>query len=209
MKEFKFVDVETLNLDAIEDLPSLILDSEQEYTKQVAEIAKVICNNANLKIILLAGPSASGKTTTSNILKLNLEMLGKKVVTVSLDNFFLPRDKTPKLPDGSYDFESIDALNLPRLNQFVDELIENGVSRMPKFNFLTGNPDDNAIEITADSNTIIIFEGLHALNPEIIKHNKDKVFKIYINLYTNYIYNNELCLKYDDIRFLRRLTRDF
>lgn len=203
------VDIEKLNFEAINNLSSLILENERQYTLQVAGIAKQIANNNKIKVVLIAGPSASGKTTSSNILKLNLEMLGKKVVTISLDDFFLPRDKTPRLADGSFDFENVKSLDLAKLNNFIDELLSNGTSKMPKFNFLDGKPEEHEMEISIDEKTILIFEGLHALNPEVVKHNPENIFKIYINLTNDYSLEGKTILSFKEVRLLRRITRDY
>lgn len=204
------LNVNNLNNEAIENLSSLILDSENFYTNQIAEIAKFITRKeSNIKIILLAGPSAAGKTTTSSLLRLHLGMLGKRVVVISLDDFFLSRKLTPRLPDGSYDFENINSINLPKLNKFLDEIIETGKSHAPKYNFITGEPDPVEEEILIDSNTILIFEGLHALNPKLIKHNQDKACRIYIALSSNYVNEDETILSAKDVRLIRRITRDY
>ena len=131
------------------------------------------------------------------------------VVIVSLDDFFYPREQSPRLADGSYDFESIRAINLNKLNKFLDTLIKTGVSYKPKFNFITGMAEPIEEEIRIDDNTIIIFEGLHALNPSLITHNADKAAKIFINLNLDYVINGKTILSAQDVRLIRRITRDY
>ena len=203
------IEINDLNQEAINSPHSLILESENFYTHQISEISKNLANNKNIKVVLLAGPSSAGKTTTSSLLKLNLGMLGINVVIVSLDDFFYPREQSPRLADGSYDFESIRAINLNKLNKFLDTLIKTGVSYKPKFNFITGMADPIEEEIRIDDNTIIIFEGLHALNPSLITHNADKAAKIFINLNLDYVINGKTILSAQDVRLIRRITRDY
>ncbi|MBO4412979.1 MAG: nucleoside kinase [Clostridia bacterium] len=202
-----YIDIEKLNLNAINNLPDLILEDENSFSNQIANISKEICKNPNIKIILLAGPSASGKTTSSSLLSLNLKMLGKKVLSISLDNFFLAREKTPKLPDGSLDFECLQALDLPYLKKFINDLLTKNSAKMPIYNFLKGKPEEEKEDIVVDNNTIIIFEGLHALNPAIIENNKS-VLKLYISLNSDYVLDGKVVLSAQDVRLMRRITRD-
>lgn len=202
------IDIEQLNLTAIDNLSDLILESENFFNNQIAQICKQVCLNDEIKIILLAGPSASGKTTTSNLLALHFGMLGKRVVTISLDNFFVSRDNTPKLADGSYDFECLEALDLKLLNEFINDLLTKKYAHMPIFNFLTGERDEISEEIVVDDDTIIIFEGLHALNPKLI--NSDKNFlKLFIEPNSDFTINDEIKLSALNVRLLRRITRDY
>lgn len=203
------IDIEKLNFDAIENLSDLILESENYFNNQIAEICKKVCKNEKIKIILLAGPSAAGKTTTSNLLALHFGMLGKRVVTISLDNFFVSRELTPKLPDGTYDFECLEALDLKLLNEFIDDLLNKKCAHMPIFNFRTGRQEKKKEEIVVDDNTIIIFEGLHALNPKLISNSEYHFMKLYINLNENFALKDEVKLTSQDVRMLRRITRDY
>ena len=204
----KIINVNELNLNAKENLPKLVLDSENFFNKQIATICKDATLNKNLKIVLLAGPSAAGKTTTSNLLKLNFEKFGKRVVIISLDNFFLARAETPKLPDGSYDFESINALDLKCLNNFVKDLLQKQKALIPIYNFKTGKREKVLEEIAVDGNTIIIFEGLHALNPNLIEQNESEFLKLYIMPNSEFEIDGKVILNSESIRMLRRITRD-
>lgn len=203
------IDIEKLNLDAIENQSNLILESENSFNNQIAEICKKVCQNDSIKIILLAGPSAAGKTTTSNLLALHFGMLGKRVVTISLDNFFVERDKTPKLPNGEFDFECLEALDLKQLNEFIDDLLIKKYAHMPIFNFRTGKQEEKKEEIIVDDNTIIIFEGLHALNPKLITNSNYNFLKLYITLNSDFVLNNQIKLSAKQVRMLRRITRDY
>lgn len=204
----KKINIEKLNLNAIENLPDLILESENFFNSQIATICKEAVKNTQLKFVMLAGPSAAGKTTTSSLLSLNFKLLGKRVVIISLDNFFLPRLKTPKLPDGSFDFESVKALDLKYLNKFVKDLLTKKMAFMPIYNFKTGKPEKNMEKIVVDDNTIIIFEGLHALNPDLIKQNSNEFLKLYIMPNSEFENDGEIVLNSESIRMLRRITRD-
>ncbi|MBO7527059.1 MAG: nucleoside kinase [Clostridia bacterium] len=211
LHEFKrqVFDLDKVNFLAEENLGKLIKDSEEIYKKQMDEIATEIAENGQYKIILLAGPSSSGKTTSSNLIRDRLYKHGYNSQVVSLDDFFVNRDKTPRLKNGDYDFESIKALDLEYLNKFIDDIFEKGEADMPEFDFLTGNRKSEYKRIKVDDKTILIIEGIHALNPIAFNKHRENMYKIYICLNTNFMEEDNLVIPAQKLRLMRRLIRDY
>ena len=183
--------------------------SEALHEKKIAQIADEICRNNDTKIILIAGPSSSGKTTFAQRLGIQLKVNGKKPIAISLDDYFVDRENTPLNPDGTYDFESLQAVDLEQLNMDLLKLIEGQSIELPKFNFLTGKREWSGKVITVDEDHPIIIEGIHGLNPELTYEIPEKnKFKIYISALTqlNLDYHNRIATT--DIRLIRRMVRD-
>lgn len=204
---------ETFTLEKLNELATtnptlLIKDAEDLYHKQINDVVNDITKQDEYKIILLAGPSSSGKTTTSNLIRAGLKANDYDSLVISLDDFFLDRDRTPLLPNGDYDYENIKALDLDYLNQFVDDLFETGTALMPEYDFVTGSRKKEYKQITMKDNTMIIFEGIHALNPILFKKHNDSMYRIYICVNTNFDYNDELLIPAQKVRLMRRLIRD-
>ena len=200
--------LEKLNELAITNTQLLIKDAEDLYHKQINDVVSDITKKGTYKIILLAGPSSSGKTTTSNLIRAGLKDNGYDSLVISLDDFFLNRDKTPHLPNGDYDYENIKALDLDYLNKFVDDLFATGTALMPEYDFVTGSRKKEYKQITLTQNTVIIFEGIHALNPILFKKHSDAMYRIYICVNTNFDYNDQLLMPAQKVRLMRRLIRD-
>lgn len=208
--ERKNLDIDFINENAKINLNKLIKESEIYYIDQVNEIIKEITNpNKKIKIILISGPSSAGKTTTSSLIRLGLSKKNINSIVISLDNFYINRKDTPKFLDGSYDFENINTLDLSYINKFIDKLLKNHKAKMPIFNFVTGEREKRHVDVEIDNNTMIIIEGLHAFNPNLIKNHESELYKVYLSLNANYVKNNDLLLPAKQIRLLRRITRDF
>ena len=186
----------------------LISDSEILYKKQIDEIASQIITNGNYKLVLMAGPSSSGKTTSSNLLRAKLADAGYESIVISMDDFFLDRENTPHLPNGDYDYENVTALDLDYLNTFINNLMENGEAEMPTFNFVTGCREKDYSHIKLSDHTIIIMEGIHALNPIVFKNHTENMYKIYICVNTNFVIDGKTVLPAKKLRLMRRLIRD-
>lgn len=193
----------------IENEPlKLVLDAESNYRGQLFKLAKKIVSTNKIKIVLLAGPSCAGKTTSANLLKQILERYNKHVITISMDDFFLDRSLTPKLPNGSYDFDSLNALNLQQLEECFTELFTKGKAKFPRFDFLDGINYPDVFTYELKKNTIILFEGLHVLNPEITSRlGTNKFFKVYANALTGFE-TNSIQLTPRNLRLVRRMIRD-
>jgi len=202
------INLKSINDQKNKDLKSLIETSEKKYKDQVKQVVNAVIKNDKYKIILLSGPSSSGKTTTSNYIRDYLSEYGFESLVISLDDFFLNREQTPKLPNGDYDFENITALDLPYLNEFVDDMFTNGYALMPTYNFVTGKREKELKKIEVNENTIIIFEGIHALNPDLIKKHRDSMLKVYICASSDFVYDGKIVFKAPNVRLMRRLSRD-
>ena len=193
-----------------EDAAGFIRKCENEYREEINEIAKRIADNDDIKIVAIAGPSASGKTTTAHILRKRLESLGEKTEVISLDDFYLPLGKIPLLPDGNRDIESVRALDIPCIEKAFKSIIKTGSAILPKFDFLTKTRVKNAGRVDIGERGIVIVEGLHALNPVITDLvNKKNIIKIYISV--NVPIENESgeqILSSRQIRLARRILRD-
>lgn len=187
-----------------------IKNSEKRYLKEVYSAAERIADNDNIKIVALAGPSASGKTTTAHILCERLAKIGEKTTVVSLDDFYLIPDELPILPDGSKDFESVNSLNIELIKKCFNEIIKTGKTMLPRYDFSKKQSilNDRLCDIT--DNGIVIVEGLHALNPLITDLvPRENIFKAYISVNCSIEDNfGEQLLSSRQIRLVRRALRD-
>ena len=191
-------------------LKELILFSEALHEKKIAEIAQKIKDRDGVRMILIAGPSSSGKTTFAGKLGMSLKVDGIKPVTISVDNYFVERENNPKDENGNYDFECIEAIDTELFNsQLVDLLAGKKVS-LPTFNFTTGHKEYRGNTLKLKEDEILIIEGIHCLNDKLTSliPKKDK-FKVYISDLTvlNIDYYNRISTT--DTRLLRRLVRDY
>ena len=195
------------------DSEEFVTACTQAYRSRVAETAKTIFEAGNKKIVMLAGPSSSGKTTTAALLSKEFELLGARAYTVSLDDFYFSRSigRYPLDENGKPDYESVDALDLELMHRCFSELIGKGESLLPHFDFTVGERIDESRKITLSENDIIIVEGLHALNPAITdKLPAENLFKIYVSV-SSRVYENEetVLLSKRELRFIRRMVRDY
>ena len=202
--------LQTINDLALNNPKELVDRAERHYERELAEVAARIADNDNIKIVALAGPSASGKTTTAHILCEKLKALGEETEIISLDDFYLPVDELPILEDGTRDIESVNALDIPLINKCFGEIITTGKTVLPKFNFSEKKRISEAREIDVSGRSIAIVEGLHALNPLITDLVPRKnIFKAYISV--NRGIENEdgsKLLSSRQIRLARRVLRD-
>lgn len=192
--------------------PSELRDlSEGRYRAILDSVAQKINETQVSEIIMLAGPSSAGKTTTAKRLKAAIEANGHKSFTISLDDFYKNRVDSPRFSDGSYDFESVEALDLPFLTSTLSTLVTTGEALMPKYDFITGERRAELRKLNVSERDIIIVEGLHALNPVITDNlPQDRLFKIYINVSSRiYDEKNNIVLNKRNMRFVRRIIRDY
>jgi uridine kinase len=182
--------------------------SEALHEKKIAKIADRI-NECNARVIMIAGPSSSGKPPFAERLFIQLRVLGLKPITLSTDNYFVDREKTPKKSDGSYDFESLDALDIKGFNGDLKKLIDGDSVRLPIFDFIKGKRNYPIEGLKINKDQPIIVEGINGLNnlllPEI---SRDKVFKIYISALTQLNIDNHNRVRTTDARLIRRIVRD-
>lgn len=188
----------------------LIRLSEAYYDSQLTRIADKVYENRNqVKIILIAGPSSSGKTTTAKKLQTYLGSKGIKTHPIGIDDYYVNRVDTPKDQDGEYDYESIRALDLKLFNRHLTRLLEGGRIELPEYNFVTGEREYHGKFMTLKEDEIIIVEGLHALNDELTSAiDKKNKFKIYISPLTQLNIDNHNRVFTSDTRRLRRMVRD-
>lgn len=186
----------------------LIHLSEALHEKKYAEIADQIAHS-DARMVLLAGPSSSGKTTSCRRLSVQLEVLGYEVKQISLDDYFVCRARTPKLPNGEFDFESIDALDIPLLNEHLMALFKGEEVKVPTFDFIKGDPYYSGKTLKLGPNTILVVEGIHALNPKLTALIDDSLkFKVYVSALTQLAIDEQNIIHGTDNRLVRRLVRD-
>lgn len=187
----------------------VVLVSEAFHERQISGIAaRIFERRDTLRVVLIAGPSASGKTTFSKRLSIQLLALGLSPLPVEMDGFFVDRELTPRDENGEYDFESIEALDIDRLNQDLAALIEGKTVQLPKYNFLTGKQEPGD-EVELHEGEIIILEGIHGLNPDLLpKIPTDHTFRIYASALTQLNLDRFNRVSTTDTRLLRRIVRD-
>ncbi len=184
--------------------------SEALQEKKIAKIAEEIANRKGVKLVLLAGPSSSGKTTTCKRLSIQLAVNGLKPLQISLDDYFVDREKTPKDENGEYDYESIYALDLDLINDQFNALFRGEEVELPKYDFQTGKSKKSGKTLKMSPNNVLVVEGIHALNPELTSHIPDEqIFRVYASALTTILLDNHNYIPTTDNRLLRRIIRDY
>ena len=192
-------------------LSSLIYNSEYNFDSQVIKIADKIYIEKSVKMIMIAGPSASGKTTFANLLADRLEFRGVKVHRVSTDDFFIDRDKIEVLPSGLLDMDSLNAMDVKLLTYTLESILEGRRVVIPRFDFLEGKRAGDTREITPEEADITIVEGIHALNPLILGKygvHDDSIVGIYISPRRDFLLPSGRTIAPVELRLLRRILRD-
>lgn len=188
----------------------LINVSEALQEKKIASIAEQIAHRQGTHVVLIAGPSSSGKTTFCKRLSIQLVTCGIKPIQISLDDYFVDRHLTPKDENGEYDYESIHALNIPLLNEQLQQLFEGKTIELPKYNFQTGKSEKSGKRLQLDDNQVLVLEGIHALNPELTAQiPQEQKFHIYISALTTILLDDHNYIRTTDNRLLRRIIRDY
>lgn len=190
---------------------NLIKVSEALHEKKVAEIAEMISKKRDqVRFVLVSGPSSSGKTTFSKRLSIQLMVCGLKPKVLSLDNYFVNRDQTPLDENGEWDFEHIDALDLAYFNKQLTQLLDGKEIEVPFFNFEDGKRYFKGDKIKLDVGNVLILEGIHALNPNMIPTIPEHTtFKVYVSALTTISLDNHNWIPTTDVRLLRRIIRDY
>lgn len=184
--------------------------SEALQEKKISRIADEIAGRKGVKVVLISGPSSSGKTTTCKRLSIQLLTNGIKPVPISLDDYFVDRELTPKDDKGEYDYESLYALNLPLLNQQLKALFNGEEVELPKYNFQTGKSERSGRRMRLEENEILVVEGIHALNPELTAHiPEEQKFRVYASALTTILLDTHNYIPTTDNRLLRRIIRDY
>ncbi len=188
----------------------LINVSEALQEKKISQIADTIAARKEIKVVLIAGPSSSGKTTFCKRLSVQLLASGVKPVQISLDDYFVNRAETPKDENGELDYESIYALNIPLINEQFNALFRGEEVELPKYNFQTGMSEKSGKKLHLGENNILLVEGIHALNPALTEQIADnKKFKIYASALTTILLDDHNYIPTTDNRLLRRIVRDY
>ena len=189
--------------------PQLIQISEALQEKKISQIADEIAQRRGIRMVLIAGPSSSGKTTTCKRLSVQLAVNGIWPVPISLDDYFLDRDKTPLDEKGDYDFEHLHALNLPLLNEQMNALFRGEEIELPRYNFQAGRSEKSGRRLRLRDNEVLVVEGIHALNPELMSQvRNDQIFRVYASALTTLLLDNHNYIPTTDNRLLRRIIRD-
>lgn len=207
----KFVlGLEQINSAAAEYPSQFVEDIEKMYRKEVCDVVNYVLNRCDrCKVLLLAGPSSSGKTTTAHLIKQELINRGAQAIIISLDDFYLGGNKAPLNEDGTPNYEAIEALDIDLVKECLKNLKNNGVADIPQFDFKVRSRKIDTNHIELSNNGIAIIEGIHALNPMFINHIKGGLVKLYISVKQGIKdYNGEI-LSRIDIRLLRRIVRDY
>ncbi|MFW5483505.1 MAG: nucleoside kinase [Segatella copri] len=183
--------------------------SEALQEKKIAQIAEDIAQRKGVKLVLLAGPSSSGKTTSCKRLSIQLAVNGLKPLQISLDDYFVDRDKTPKDESGEYDYESIYALDLKLINEQFNALFRGEEVELPKYDFQSGKSKRSGKKLKMNDHNVLVVEGIHALNPELTSQIPDEqIYRVYASALTTILLDNHNYIPTTDNRLLRRIIRD-
>ena len=184
--------------------------NEALQEKKIARIADQIAARHDVKLVLLAGPSSSGKTTTCKRLSIQLLTCGLKPLQISLDDYFIDRDKTPLDANGEYDYESIHALNIALINEQFNALFKGEEIELPRYNFQAGKSEKSGKRLKLGPNDIVVVEGIHALNPELTAQiPEQQKFRVYVSALTTILLDEHNYIPTTDNRLLRRILRDY
>ena len=184
--------------------------SEALQEKKIVNIAEEIASRKGVKLVLLAGPSSSGKTTSCKRLSIQLAVNGLKPLQISLDDYFVDREKTPKDASGEYDYESIYALDLDLINEQFNALFRGEEVELPKYDFQSGKSKKSGNKLKMNDNNVLVVEGIHALNPELTAHiPQEQIFRVYASALTTILLDNHNYIPTTDNRLLRRIIRDY
>lgn len=188
----------------------IIKISEALHEKKIAEIANLVNDRRDtIKIILIAGPSSSGKTTFSKRLMVQLAVNGLRPFLISLDDYFVDRENTPKDENGEYDFEAIEAIDVEYFNEQLNQLLEGGSVELPRFDFTQGKriPSGKLLQLVPGS--ILVVEGIHGMNPDLVPHiPPESTFKIFLSALTQISIDDQNHISTTDNRLIRRMIRD-
>ncbi|MDR0314582.1 MAG: nucleoside kinase [Oscillospiraceae bacterium] len=201
----------SINQSVLTDYKTIINDAEKRYQSSIDQAVAKVLDHGGHEIIMLAGPSSSGKTTTAEKIAREIRKRGVSAYTISLDDFYASRESVPLLPNGDPDYETVYALDLPLISKCLNEFATIGHTELPIFDFTQGRRSSKTNVISLDEGDVIIVEGLHALNPAITgRLPKENLLKIYITV-SSRIYDDKgkTLLKRRGIRFVRRAVRDY
>lgn len=204
----KYTDIKHINKKINNNLEKLVLDTDSRYRGQLFTLVNKIIAKNNVKIVLLAGPSCAGKTTTANLIKQILELKGRAVDVISMDDFFIDLDKRKVLPNGKPDFDSPDVVDYPLMKETFSKFFSGEDTYFPEYDFKNSKSIPNSKLYKYRQNSIIIFEGIHVLNPKLLNNLGTKdYFRVYISPLKSFKKDNQV-LTSKNLRLLRRVIRD-
>lgn len=191
------------------DIKEFIRSNELMFSLDIANMAKLFLEDRNKKFVMIAGPSSSGKTTTTSRISSYLSAYGFDPIKISLDDYFMERDKTPKDENGNYNFECLEAIDVEQFNKDLMKLLNHEEITIPMYNFITGKREESKKKIKLKENSIILIEGLHALNSDLTPAIDDKYkYKIYLSPFIPLNIDRHNYISTLDLRLLRRIIRD-
>ena len=202
--------LQEINDHALRNPEQWIQEETDRYAGEIQTLARHLAVEFdNHGLVMLSGPSSSGKTTSANMLGSALKDIGVEAYTISMDDFYRGRELAPRLPNGNFDYEALEALRLDELERCMRELLHDGRTMLPRFDFQHGRPADEMTELVTVPNSVVIFEGIHAINPYFEERlPSENIFKIFVNTVTP-VYDGETkLLARRDIRLTRRMLRD-
>lgn len=203
------ISVNRINSQIACDKEKFITQCETDYRKQLDIISEKICENSGRVLVMLAGPSSSGKTTTANILKRDCEKVNRHAVVISLDDFYRDQTESFYFEDGTVDYETVKSLDTDYIVECMENLLHKGKAMLPHFSFQT-KCREGYNEVRVHEDEIIIVEGLHALNPVITDClEKENMIKLYVSVSSRVYKEDSVFLTKRDMRFIRRLIRDY
>lgn len=183
--------------------------SEIRFNEEISDITKLIKERKNVKFVMIAGPSSSGKTTTTRRLKTYLDCQGYNTIVISTDDYFVDRDKTPRDEHGNYDFECLHAIDIEHLNKDIKDLLDGKDVALPVFDFVRGTKNLSDKKVRMNEKTIVLIEGLHSLNDDLVPIiNENQKFKIYISPFIGVNIDRHNYISTTDLRLIRRIVRD-
>lgn len=202
--------LEQINDAAVSNPERMILEVEESYHEHLRNIARNITEHHHgVKVAMLSGPSSSGKTTTAHLLRAYLAEFGVKSVIISLDDFYRGAGMAPVLPNGKYDYESVDALDADRIKRCLADVVNTGKFSVPKYNFSLGRPEETERHYEIGENDLVIVEGIHALNPLFTRElPEQKLIKLYVSVKQQIKDANGEVIAPQDLRLVRRIVRD-
>lgn len=191
------------------DMREVVLVQEAYQERKIGEIAREIAERKNVKFVLIAGPSSSGKTTFSHRLSIQLRVNGLTPHPIAVDNYFVNRENTPRDEDGNYNFECLEAIDTEQFNRDMDALLNGEQVCLPVFNFKTGKREYSSSPKQLGPQDVLVIEGIHCLNPKLTEHLKEEnKFKIYISALTQLNIDEHNRIPTTDGRLIRRIVRD-
>lgn len=204
----KIIDIKHINKKIANNIEKFVLDTDSRYRGQLFTLVNKILGKNNVKIVLVSGPSCAGKTTTANLIKQILELKGRMVDVISMDDFFIDLDKRALLPNGKQDFDSPDVVDYELMRDCFSRYFNGEPTYFPEYDFTNSKSIPNSKLYQYKANSIIIFEGIHVLNPKLLKNLGTKdYFRLYISPLKSFKKNN-VVMSTKNLRLLRRVVRD-